>query len=138
VASLSVQFEAQAIRAGIDIPPDLHITADRDMIRRALVNLMLNAVDAMPQGGTLSIRSSCRAQAVELEVADTGPGLSDETLRRAFEPFYTTKPGGTGLGLAIVFRIAEVHRGAVVAANDPHGGAVLTIRLPRSCQEAAA
>ena len=138
VASLSVQFEAQAIRAGIDVPPDLHITADRDMIRRALVNLMLNAVDAMPQGGTLSIRSSCRAQAVELEVADTGPGLSDEALRRAFEPFYTTKPGGTGLGLAIVFRIAEVHRGGVVAANDPHGGAVLTIRLPRSCQEAAA
>jgi len=138
VASLSLQLEAQTIRASIDIPPDQQVTADRDMIRRALLNLMLNAVDAMPQGGTLSVRSVCRAEGIELEVADTGPGLSDEALRRAFEPFYTTKPAGTGLGLAIVFRIAEVHRGAVAAANDPHGGAVFTIRLPRSCQEAAA
>ena len=138
VASLSVQLEAQTIRADIDIPPEQHITADREMIRRALVNLMLNAVDAMPQGGTLSVRSVRRAQGIELEVADTGPGLSDEALRRAFEPFYTTKPGGTGLGLAIVFRIAEVHRGGAAAANGPDGGAVFTIRLPRCGQEAAA
>jgi signal transduction histidine kinase len=138
VASLSVQLEAQTIRADIDIPPDQQITADREMIRRALVNLMLNAVDAMPHGGTLSVRSVRRAQEIELEVADTGPGLSDEALRRAFEPFYTTKPGGTGLGLAIVFRIAEVHGGTVAAANRPDGGAVFTIRLPRCGQEAAA
>ncbi len=160
VASLSVQLEAQSIRAEIDIPPDQQVTADREMIRRALANLMLNAVDAMPQGGTLSVRSVYRAHgdcpefcgrtpqksglsplvtphAVEIEVADTGPGLSDEALRRAFEPFYTTKPSGTGLGLAIVFRIAEVHRGSVAAANRPDGGAVFTIRLPRCGQEAA-
>jgi len=138
VASLSLQLEAQTVRASIDIPPEQQLTADRDMIRRALLNLMLNAVDAMPQGGTLSVRSLCRAQAIEIEVADTGPGLSEETLRRAFEPFYTTKSGGTGLGLAIVFRIAEVHGGGVAAANHPKGGAVFTIRLPRFGQEAAA
>ncbi len=89
------------------------------MIRRALLNLILNAVDAMPDGGTLAVRAAVDRGRLELEVADTGPGLSDDVARRrAFEPFFTTKPGGTGLGLAIVYRIAEVHGGAVSAAND--------------------
>jgi signal transduction histidine kinase len=138
LASLALQFEAQAVRSVIEIPADGQITADREMIRRALLNLVLNAVDAMPRGGTLTVRLAHGPQGVELQVADTGEGLSEDALHRAFEPFYTTKAGGTGLGLAIVYRIAEVHRGAVAAANDPHGGAVFTVRLPNSCQEVAA
>ncbi len=93
------------------------------MLRRALLNLALNAVDAMPDGGSLTIRATRHGRGVDLQVADTGPGLSEEARRRAFEPFYTTKSGGTGLGLAIVYRIAEAHGGRVLAANSPSGGA---------------
>ena len=131
IGTLSLQLEAQFVVARIEVPADQEITADREMFRRALVNLILNAVDAMPQGGTLVVRSACRLDAIEIEVADTGQGLSDEAVRRAFEPFYTTKPTGTGLGLAIVYRIAEMHRGAVRAANNPDGGAAFTVSLPR-------
>jgi signal transduction histidine kinase len=110
------------------------MTADPDMLRRALLNLVLNALDAMPEGGTLSVSAGTVAHAlgpvVELQVADTGPGLSKDGRRRAFEPFYTTKSGGTGLGLAIVYRIAEAHGGNVTAENRPGSGAVVTICIP--------
>jgi signal transduction histidine kinase len=69
---------------------------------------------------------------VELKIADSGPGLSDDVRHRVFEPFFTTKPGGTGLGLAIVYRIAEVHQGNATAANNPQGGAVFSLRIPRA------
>jgi signal transduction histidine kinase len=103
-----------------------------------MLNLALNAVDAMPDGGNLTVRASRDIWGVELQIADTGPGLSEEARRRAFEPFYTTKPGGTGLGLAIVYRIAEAHGGQVSAGNAPSGGAVFTLAIPRRAQEAAA
>jgi signal transduction histidine kinase len=138
LASLAPQLEAQSIRTSVVIPPHETVTADREMIRRAVLNLVLNALDAMPKGGVLEVRTVCGPQGVELQVADTGPGLSEEALGRAFEPFYTTKPAGTGLGLAIVYRIAEVHGGSVLAANRPEGGALVALRLPVSRQEAAA
>jgi signal transduction histidine kinase len=138
VTSLAPQLAAQTIRTDVEIPAGESVSADREMIRRAVLNLILNALDAMPKGGALAIRSVRRAQCVELQVADTGPGLSEEALGRAFEPFYTTKPAGTGLGLAIVYRIAEVHGGSVLAANDCEGGARFTMTLPVSAQEAAA
>jgi signal transduction histidine kinase len=138
LASLAPQLAAQTIQAVVEVPPQASVTADREMIRRAVLNLVLNALDAMPKGGRLVIRSVRRARCVEVEITDTGPGLSPEALGRAFEPFYTTKPAGTGLGLAIVYRIAEVHGGSVSAANGPAGGARLTLTLPVSAQEAAA
>jgi signal transduction histidine kinase len=138
-ASLAPQFEAQGIRPTLDIAAQLNLTADREMIRRTILNLVLNAMDAMPDGGNLRIAAAEYADGIELEVADSGPGLSDDACRRAFEPFFTTKPGGTGLGLSIVYRTAEVHGGRVTAKNRPEGGASFVISLPRSaCQEAAA
>ena len=134
-AALGPQLAAQGIRPAADVPERLSITADRHMLRRALLNLVLNAVDAMPGGGRVEIRAAARADAVELEVADTGGGLSEETLARAFEPFFTTKSGGTGLGLAIVYRVAEVHQGEVSAANRPGGGASFTLRIPQPSRE---
>jgi len=108
------------------------------MLRRAIFNLVLNALDVMPQGGELSI-TACSCQAgIEIEVADSGPGVSEEVRERVFEPFYTTKSGGTGLGLAIVFRIAQVHRGDVLLRNCAQGGAAFTLRIPRKAQEKAA
>jgi signal transduction histidine kinase len=138
VTSLAPQLAAQAIRTTVDIPAGESVSADREMIRRAVLNLILNALDAMPKGGAIAVRSVRHAQCVELQVADTGPGLSEEALGRAFEPYYTTKPAGTGLGLAIVYRIAEVHGGSVLAANGPERGARFTLTLPVSSLEAAA
>jgi signal transduction histidine kinase len=138
-SSLAPQFAAQGIDLAVDISPALRITADREMLRRVALNLLLNAVDVMPEGGAMNVKAADRGDCVELSVADSGPGLSDEVCRRVFEPFFTTKPGGTGLGLAIVYRIAEVHRGTVIAANDPRGGAVFTLRFPHAkVKEAAA
>ncbi|MBN2477091.1 MAG: HAMP domain-containing histidine kinase [Pirellulales bacterium] len=130
-ASLAPQFSAQAIETTVDVSDSLLVTADQDMLRRAMLNLTLNALDAMPDGGTLVITATAISSCIELEVADTGEGLSDDTRSRAFEPFFTTKHGGTGLGLAIVYRIAEAHGGDVTAANCPEGGAAFTLRLPQ-------
>jgi signal transduction histidine kinase len=137
-ASLAPQLSAQAIEAINEIAPEESIRADYDMIRRAVLNLILNALDAMPEGGVLRVSGTADAGELLLQVSDSGPGLSEDTARRAFEPFFTTKPGGTGLGLAIVYRIAEVHGGRVSAANGPQGGAVFTLTLPRPVQENAA
>ncbi len=136
--TLAPQLSAQSIRTQNRVQGRLCVTADRDMLRRAVLNLVLNAVDAMPEGGTLTVSASSGPQGIDLTVSDTGQGLSEEAQRRAFEPFYTTKRGGTGLGLAIVYRIAEVHGGAITAANARNGGAVFTLTLPRQAQEAAA
>jgi len=138
-ASLTPQLSAQSIETAIDVADDRYLTADQDMLRRAVLNLVLNAVDAMPGGGELEITSSAVSSGIELEIADSGPGLSDEVKARAFEPFFTTKQGGTGLGLAIVCRIAEAHGGQLTAANCSQGGAAFTIRIPQTdMQEAAA
>ncbi len=131
LSSLQPQTAAQHVSADVDVPALLTVMADQGMLRRAVLNLVLNAIDAMPHGGRLVVTSYECAGCVELEIADSGDGLSEEVRSRAFEPFFTTKSHGTGLGLAIVYRIAEVHGGEVLAANCPEGGAAFTLRLPR-------
>lgn len=133
--ALAPQLDAQRIRAILDVPEGLTVHADRNMLRRAVLNLVLNALDAMPRGGELVVTGVAGPRRIELEIADSGPGLSDEALRRAFEPFFTTKRSGTGLGLAIVFHIAAVHGGTIAAANCPEGGAAFTIHLPHHARE---
>ncbi len=128
--SLAPQLEAQRIDVDLDVPPYLVVTADREMLRRAILNLVLNAVDAMPHGGDLVVTSYERHGGLELEIADSGPGLPESHLVRLFDPFFTTKPSGTGLGLSIVHRIIEAHGGRVTATNCPEGGAAFTIELP--------
>jgi signal transduction histidine kinase len=136
--SLEPQLEAQLIDVDIDVPPNTLLTADRELMRRAMLNLVLNAIDVMPDGGSLVITWYENARGFELEVADSGPGLTDEMKRRAFEPFYSTKQNGTGLGLAIVYHVAESHGGTVTAMNCPEGGAAFTIKIPRRSMRAAA
>ena len=136
--SLAPQLEAQRIHMRIDVPLGETVYADKDMLRRALLNLILNALDVMPNGGDITITSWQDEHAYELEVADSGPGIAAESKTKLFEPFYTTKSHGTGLGLAIVGRIAEMHGGEVRASNCPEGGAAFTIRIPRRALEAAA
>jgi signal transduction histidine kinase len=136
--SLALQLSAQQIEFTVDVPEGQQLLADRDMLRRAVLNLTLNALDAMPDGGMLTITSAGTWRGLELEIADSGPGLPEDLQHRLFEPFFTTKHGGTGLGLAIVHRIAEAHGGSVSAMNCPEGGAAFTLCIPRCVQEAAA
>jgi signal transduction histidine kinase len=128
--SIAPQLEAQGITPDIDVPPYTVVTADREMLRRAILNLVLNAIDVMPDGGEIVVTSYDGPRGFELEVADSGPGLSREQIAKVFDPFYTTKSHGTGLGLSIVHRIVEAHGGRVTAVNCPDGGAAFTIQLP--------
>lgn len=129
-ASLAPQVSAQAIEVKTDVPVELAVSGDRDMLRRAALNLTLNALDAMPDGGRLTFAARAVERGVELEIRDTGPGLTEEIRERVFEPFFTTKSGGTGLGLAIVYRILDAHGGEVRAENRSAGGAAFTLLLP--------
>lgn len=138
VQSIAPQLEAQHIDVEIDVPPNTLVYADREMIRRALLNLVLNAMDAMPRGGELVVTSFNGARGFEIEVADSGPGLTRDQRKRVFEPFYSTKESGTGLGLSVVTHVAEAHGGEVFAENCPEGGAAFTIRIPRKVMRAAA
>jgi signal transduction histidine kinase len=128
--SLAPQLSAQRISVNVQTPPGLRCLADPDMLRRAMLNLVLNAIDAMPQGGELLLEGRESDGEIQISVADTGPGLSNDVVKRIFEPFFTTKGKGTGLGLAIVYRIAEVHGGEIIAENRKVGGAAFTLKLP--------
>jgi signal transduction histidine kinase len=99
---------------------------------RALLNLVQNAVEAMPHGGTLTLAGQCTATHVQLHVRDTGSGIPVAQYAQIFEPLYTTKPGGTGLGLYIVQEIVAAHGGRVTVESVEGGGTTFTITLPRT------
>jgi two-component system sensor histidine kinase HydH len=106
------------------------VEADQDQIQQLLLNLALNALDAMPRGGSLEfvLHAPLEGQ-VELQVLDTGPGIAPQLLPKIFEPFVSSKETGLGLGLAVSRRIAEDHGGRLAAANRPEGGACLMLTL---------
>jgi two-component system nitrogen regulation sensor histidine kinase NtrY len=109
---------------------DLHMEADEEQLRRALSNLVLNAIDAMPAGGTLRISSARQDSRVRVSVSDSGQGLTEEECARLFTPYYTTKHHGTGLGLAIVQSVVSDHRGKISVTSAPAQGATFLIDLP--------
>jgi two-component system, NtrC family, nitrogen regulation sensor histidine kinase NtrY len=105
------------------------IQADSEQIRRALRNLILNALDAMPGGGVLTVRTQNLDGKVALEVSDSGAGLTPEECERLFTPYYTTKLHGTGLGLAIVQSVVSDHKGTITVHSQPGQGATFRIEL---------
>jgi signal transduction histidine kinase len=131
IASLASRFAAQAIGVAVDIPAGDIVAADRELLRRAVHGLMLNAIDAMPDGGSLLATSAAGPHMIELEIADTGPTMSDQQRQQAFELLPAVQRGGTGWGLAVVRRIAEMLGGSVMVANCPEGGVAFTLRVPR-------
>lgn len=108
------------------------LMADPELLHRALSNLVLNAMDAMPNGGTLTLSATPKEDKVEIRVADTGDGLTLEECERLFTPYYTTKQHGTGLGLAIVQSVVADHAGTIAVESSAGGGATFIITLPRA------
>ena len=108
------------------------IAADPELLHRALSNLVLNAMDAMPNGGELTLRTRRDNGKVVIEVADTGSGLTPEECERVFTPYYTSKQHGTGLGLAIVQSVISDHHGRISVQSEPHKGTTFVIELPDS------
>jgi signal transduction histidine kinase len=137
-------FQAQLqsnekITVRTDLAGDLpEISADPDLLHRALSDLVLNAIDAMPQGGDLTIQTTAiGAGSVVVSVSDTGSGLTPEECARLFTPYYTTKQHGTGLGLAIVQSVVSDHGGKISVESTKEKGTTFRIELPRSVRIAA-
>jgi signal transduction histidine kinase len=107
------------------------IDGDPELLHKAFQNLVLNALDAMPAGGTLTFRTAESPSGIRIEVSDTGKGLTPEECSRLFTPYYTTKQQGTGLGLAIVQSVVSDHRGTISVASDEGHGTTFRIELPR-------
>jgi two-component system, NtrC family, nitrogen regulation sensor histidine kinase NtrY len=123
VPPITLQYEAN--------PSPLIISADPELLRRAISNLVLNAIDAMPKGGELRVSAACRKNgATEIRISDSGVGLTPEECERLFTPYYTTKEYGTGLGLAIVQSVVADHRGKISVESQPGAGATFIIELP--------
>jgi signal transduction histidine kinase len=140
IAELVDFYGPSARQANIDIkcflPADLPtVSVDRELIKQGLLNLLLNAVQAMPQGGVITIQALAEPDAVAIMVIDTGTGMSPEVLARVFEPFFTTRSGGSGLGLPLLRKIVESHGGSVQVESEPGRGTKFTVRLPRSADE---
>jgi len=108
------------------------ILADQLQLQQVLLNLLLNAIDAMPLGGTLTINTACNEDksSVKIEISDSGHGISDKDLNKIFQPFFTTKSRGTGMGLAITRRIIEEHGGYINVSSEYGRGTTFTIILP--------
>lgn len=135
VARILELYHPKAREAGIEIidflAPDLPtVLLDRDNFRSALLNLILNAEQAMPSGGQLVVRTYGTPDGVALDLIDTGCGMDEETRTKVFGAFFSTKPGGSGLGLPIAQRIIEAHGGQISLQSELGRGTQVTITLP--------
>jgi two-component system nitrogen regulation sensor histidine kinase NtrY len=130
-AQLEVPGRAK-ITCDLQLDPCLEpVAADGELLHRAISNLVLNAMDAMPHGGTLTLRTRNEDGKVLIEVADTGSGLTPEECERIFTPYYTSKLHGTGLGLAIVQSVVSDHAGRIRVQSQPGEGTTFVIELPK-------
>jgi signal transduction histidine kinase len=135
VRSVVALVAKQAASSGIDVrtrfaqelPP---IMLDGEQMKQALLNLVINAIQAMPAGGRLELATERAGDKFRISVRDSGPGIPVEIRDRLFDPFITTRNGGTGLGLAIAQRLVRQHNGTIRAANRQEGGATFEIEIP--------
>jgi two-component system NtrC family sensor kinase len=128
--NLSASGEMDAIAVSIEAPEEIAVKADRHLMEQLFINLFTNAVQAMEGKGSLTISLSHHDGVVNIEIADSGPGIPEKDLARIFDPFYTTKEKGTGLGLAIVYTIVQKHYGKISVKSAQGKGTTFTIQLP--------
>lgn len=131
------QLEKAGISCRFELAASEPVAADPDLLHRVVSNLVLNAIDAMPQGGTLTLRTGTQQSSVRIEVADSGTGIKPEERDRLFTPYYTSKPHGTGLGLAIVQSIVSDHGGRISVDSTPGRGTTFIIELPPNLDKLA-
>lgn len=130
---LQREFENRRIKVKVELPNDLpKVHLDRSQIKQVFFNLIKNALEAMPDGGTLTIIFEVGDIYIDIAFIDSGHGITPEALRQVFEPYHTTKTQGSGLGLMIVQRIIEDHGGEIELSSKAGEGTNFTIRLPRS------
>ena len=122
--SANIGFELSGVEP---MPP---LSADPHQLKQVFLNLLMNAIHAMPNGGTVTVNAKKELNFAVLSVADTGCGMSDDVLKRIFEPFYTTRREGTGLGLAIIRKIVEQHGGSITVTSEPGHGTCFTLTWP--------
>ena len=131
--------KAQAMSAGVRIIRETGtlpvLQADPEFLRTCLYNIVKNAFEAMPEGGTLTVSSTVDDAQLALVFADSGEGVAAENLEKLFTPLFSTKQGGLGLGLALTRRIIEEHGGKVQFQSEPGQGSTVTIKLPISEEE---
>ncbi|MBM4040248.1 MAG: two-component sensor histidine kinase [Planctomycetes bacterium] len=125
----------KATQLGIQVRTDLAlglpaIQADPKLLKQAILNLLVNAEEAMPKGGELILRTSADAAGVQMDVTDTGVGIPDHQLGKVFDLYFSTKEGGSGLGLCTTRRILERHGGSIAVESDVGKGTHFTVRLP--------
>jgi hypothetical protein len=121
-AKIFLHVEQQAGRA--------RIAVDLDLLKQAMLNLVMNALEAMPDGGELRFESSVHGDHAEIRVSDTGCGIPPELKSKVFGLYFTTKPKGSGIGLAMTFRIVQLHDGTIDFTSEPGNGATFIIRIP--------
>ncbi len=127
----ATSVEAQAIQFRKEIDSDLPLLqCDAAQMKQVLLNLVLNAVQAMPKGGEVILAAHRGAKGVQMEVRDQGQGIAPAQRERIFDPFFTTKPAGTGLGLSVAYQIVEQHKGELRVESSNENGTVFSISLP--------
>lgn len=129
-------IQSEAENAGVRIERDLDkeiapTNVDPSQIRQVFLNVLLNGIQAMPDGGVLSVRSRSRDASIFVEVSDTGVGLSEEHLQQVFDPFFSTKESGTGMGLSISYQLVQSHGGEIRVHRNRKSGLTFGIELPR-------
>jgi len=131
LALLAAQLQTARVHVIWDWPTHAPpIWADGDQLKQLFLNLILNALDAMPNGGELQICATTTATELAIAVTDNGIGMDAALLNQIFEPFFSTKGNGTGLGLPVCQEIVIAHGGTLTVHSQPNGGATFTVKLP--------
>jgi len=131
-ALLEAESQSQGVRLVLDLDATLPaVSGDEELLRQAFINILQNAMQAMPSGGAVRIRTRPEeVDWVRVTVTDQGVGIAPEDLDKIFKLYYTSKPGGSGIGLSVVYRIVQLHDGTVEAKSEPGRGTAVIVRLP--------
>jgi signal transduction histidine kinase len=125
------QADASKIRVNVDNQVDsVEVRMDRDLLKQAILNIVVNAMQAMPEGGELRLESAASEDTAEIRVSDTGPGIPPELRDKIFRLYFTTRKNGSGIGLAMAFRFVQLHDGTIDFTSEPGKGTTFSIRLP--------